>query len=351
MIRRALVLAGLLALTPAAHAQQPIAADVAAVWRHEQSGLSAPPQLAGFDRYTISQYDKAQRDVAIGYRDQASHTETTLYVFFAGLPDVSLWHDRIKVAMGAGMLGTPDFATAQQATFTAPGETAPGGLRTSVAMTGKNTVASGVAIFAHNGWLIAVRMSSHTLDRDALDARLAAFVAALPVPSGKAAPAPVYVVQPCTDAFDPPPAKPVDSGASPMAAVAMGIEAAAMEKVDHPATGHWCRGTPSQLGFGVYRREGTPGYVIAIGDSGSAVSVQPDLVTSELNKGTAAFAVFLSTTSDRTGYGVFAGVPAFGQAIDLINAHHPLVGVNRSTMPGEKTTINIFTNDPPKKAP
>lgn len=350
MIARAFALAAVLAV-PVVQAQTPIAADVAATWRHEQSGLSAPPALAGFDRYGIAQYDKQQRDVAISYRDQASQTETTLYVFFAGLPDVSLWHDRIKVAMGSGMLGTPDFATALQTSFTAPGETATGGLRTTAVMTGKPTRASGVAIFAHNGWLIATRMSSHTLDREALDARLAAFIAALPVPAGKAAPAPVYVVAPCTGAFDPPAASPLAGSAAPTTAVMLGLEASTMEHPDARPTGHWCRGTPSQLGFGVYRREGEPGYVIAIGDNGSAVSVQPDPVMSELNKGTAAFSVFLSTMTDRTGYGVFNGVPAFRQAIDLINAHHPLVAVSRSTDPAGKTNINIFTSDTAKKAP
>lgn len=351
MIRRGIVLACALAMAPVAQAQQPIAADVAAVWQHEQSGLSAPPALAGFDRTAVVQYDKAQRDVAISYSDRTNHTETTLYVFFAGLPDVALWHDRIRVAMGAGLLGTPDFANAKDTVFTAPGETAPGGLRTSVAMTGKSTRASGVAIFAHNGWLIATRMSSGSLDRDALDARLAAFMAALPLPPGKAAPAPVYVVAPCTGAFDPPPAKLVDGGPLPTTAVELGLQATAMDKLDKLPTGHWCRGTPSQLGFGIYRREGEPGYVIAIGDSGSAVSVVPDLVASELNKGTSAYAVFLATTADRTGYGVFDGVPSFGQAIALINAHHPLVGVNRATRPGDKTNIMIYSNDPAKKAP
>ena len=351
MIRCGIVLACALAIAPVAQAQQPIAADVAAVWTHDQSGLSAPPALAGFDRTGVEQYDRAQRDVAISYSDRASHTTTTLYVFFAGLPDVSLWHDRIRVAMGAGVLGTPDFANAKDTVFNAPGESAPGGLRTSVAMTGKSTKASGVAIFAHNGWLIATRMSSDTLDRDALDARLAAFIAALPVPAGKAAPAPVYIVAPCTGAFDPPPAKPIDGGPLPTTAIELGMQATVMDKPDKAPTGHWCRGTPSQLGFGVYRREGEPGYVIAIGDGGSAISVVPDLVASELHEGVSAYAVFLATTVDRTGYGVFDGVPSFGQAIALINAHRPLVGVNRATRPGEKTNITIYSSDPAKKAP
>lgn len=356
MIMGRIALACVLAV-PAAHAQTPITADVAATWSHEQSGLSAPPALAGFDRYGIVQYDGQQRDVAVSYRDQTSKTEATLYVFFAGLPDVSLWHDRIKVAMGSGLLGTPDFTTALQTSFSAPGEARAGGLRTTAVMTGKPTQASGVAIFAHDGWLIVTRMSSYTLDREALDARLAAFVAALPLLAGKTPPAPVYVVVPCVDTYDPPQANLAANGTDPSTAVMLGIEAATMEKLQDdkkvavsakPA--HWCRGTPSQIGFGVYRNAGEPGYVIAIGDSGSAVSVVPDPIASELHKSAPAFAVFLATTSDRTAYGVFAGVPSFRQAIDLINAHHPLVGVTRATRPGDKTNINIFT-DPAKKAP
>jgi hypothetical protein len=336
------------------YAQKSIVADVASAWTHAQTGLKLPAALAGFERVSIVQYDNAQRDVAVGYRDPSSRTETTLYVFYAGLPDASVWHDRIKYAMTAGVLGKPDFTTAIHAAFAAPGETVAGGLRTTVPMSGKSAKSSGVAIFAHNGWLIATRMSSATLDRDALDARLAAFVAALPLEAGKIKPSPAYVIDQCTTPLAPPPATAVglENGPEMSLAVAFGIEAVGLEaETLKPNAARYCRDPVSQIGFGVYRHDGaSESYVIAVGDSGTAVTVSKDPVVSELRKEKADYSVFMATVSDRSGFGAFNGLPSYGQTIDMINAHKALVSVSRPVWPDEKANINIFTNDASKKA-
>jgi hypothetical protein len=354
-----ITLAAALALPAGAAAQQPIVADVAADWSHAQTGLRLPPTLAGFDRAEINQFDTQQRDVSILYRDRASQTTTTLYVFYAGFPDASVWHDRIRYAMMAGFLGTPDFTTALTTTFTPPNEHLANGLRTTASMSGKATKASGVAIFAHDGWLVAARMSSSTLDRNALDTRLAAFVAALPLAAGKTKAPPVYVIDACPAPLAPPEAKPIardEANALILGMDALALGDTALYAKTHPgqpplAAAHYCRDGASRVNLGIYRQDGaTDSYVMAVGDAGVGVFVEKATALTELHKGNPAYSVILSTTAASVAVGAFDGLPTLGQAIAAVNAHQPLASVTRAIGPGAKVNINLITPSAPAKA-
>jgi hypothetical protein len=340
-------------LPDAGIAQQPIVADVAATWVHDLSGVRYPPALAGFERTEIDEYDNAQRDISATYRDQTTHTGATAYAFYAGLPDVSIWHDRIKFAMAAGYLGTPDFAAAKTTKFAPTGTTSETGLRTSAPMSGKGFTASGEAIFSHDGWLIAVRMTSRTLDRDALDAKLASFVAALPPTPDKTTPIPVYVIEECATRLNPPAARPIDTG--PADALALIIDNGAMKTLTGAAKSNeserYCREAGATTNMGIYRLNGsTDSYVMALGDGGSAAFVGKTLVLDQLKHGTSHFPVRFSTVAQTLVFPGYDALPSYQQVLEAVEAGHPIASVSRNLGKGTGANINLFVPPDAKKA-
>jgi hypothetical protein len=333
------------------NAQQPIVADIASVWTHEQTGMKVPPTLAGFDRTGIVQFDTAQRDVSVGFRDSATRTEATLYVFHAGLPDASLWHDRIKDVIGAGKVGTPDFSRSLTTPFAPASETVNSGIRTTIPTTDGRSRATAEAIFAHDGWLVVVRMTSGTLDRDALDRRLAEFVAQIPLGAAKTIPAPAYDIAPCPASLRPGPAKLRQTAMADvilLAGEAAASDDPAQQRTVPASTDRYCRDPVSSVEFGIYRmNDATDSYVLAVGDSGSGAAVRRDGLLTLMNKGNIGYSVIFSTVSDRFVFQTFAMLPGYEQVIDQIKAGHTLAKVSRRSDAGSKASISITMQPDP----
>ncbi|WP_428333705.1 hypothetical protein [Novosphingobium sp.] len=333
-------------------ATQPIAVDAAMAWVQPVIGIKYPPMLAGFDRTGVVEYDTAQRDVSAGYKDGASGTIATVYAFYAGFPDASIWHDRIRYAMTNGMLGTPDFTTGVTGTFTPPGESTPTGLRSSFRMSGKTVTASGVAIFAHDGWLVAVRMSSSRLDRDALDARMAALVAALPLAPARATPKPVYTIEQCAVPLPPVSAKLAEQSTADTTAMALSsldlpVKPGRAAPVGNP---RYCREPGATTNVGIYRLNGAAdGYLVAMGDSGDTAIVANNLILDELHTGARHYSIRLARTAQTLIFPATIGLPAPTQVTNMIEQTRPLASVNRPVGAFEKPQINIFfAPDTPK---
>lgn len=360
---------------PAQAAPTPITADVAAPWQHGLSGLGFPVQLAGFSRDMLMDFGKVQADIAATYQQPATGSTATLYVFHAGLADVSIWHDRIKLAIGMGNVGQSQPAATITNLFTPALHAKDSGIRSVMPVAGKGYLASGVAIFQHNDWLVAVRLSSKSFTPAELDKVLAGFVDALALPQPAlpepARPAstkpavpvrPAYVVSQCDSLLPSQPAKPAKTNMmeSMLGAALMNVEVdkesattdtpgTAPEK---PAAGDVAANQPAppycvQAGagasYGIYRN-GPPeaGYVLALSDAGNVVMVQPDVTGLLFGKKKPKYSVVLSTPTERAIYAPFAGLPTVDQVIKLINETGPSASVSRPLGENKGSNINIM---------
>ena len=335
-----------LAAAPAMASTTPIVADVSAAWTHAGTGMTFSPTLGGFAREGIEDFGAGQLDIAASYGDPGSGTVATLYVFHAGLADVSVWHDRILSVIGMGALGTPDRDHALAAVFTPAGQGAESGLRTTMAMAGRDIAASGVAVFAHDDWLVVVRMSSHTLAPAALDARLAGFVGALAVPAAKVAAPAAYRIAACGAPMPTAAATRLPSGADPQTLAGLLVSIIDVPREPGrdaaPAPQPRCRDRDSGVQFGLYHG-GDPaaGFTVAIGDDGNAVTVAPDLIAKA--HGLADhYTVTLATVDKRIGYAGFAGLPTLAQVAGIVGHERPVIVYVRAVN-GGKGQINIMT--------
>lgn len=327
-----------------------IAVDANADWTHQKSGVVLQHQILDMQRTAVKDYGTNQLDIFATYPIKGEIGEATVYVFRAGLPNASVWHDRILAVIGSGRLGTADFASAVRTPFAGPGGSG-GGLRSVVPMTGGSVSASGISIFAKDDWLIAIRMSTTKLSRDQLDAKLAEFTAALRMPAIRNPAPDAYLIENCTDALPTKNAKraPADMGTSLMAALLGGIaedKASKDDKADEAKievdTRRFCRDAASTSGYGVYRLgPAAEGFVVAFGDAGAAAWVGRDPAAQLLGRGTKQYALTLTTVDSRMNYAAFKSLPSVSQVVEAISRERPISSSNRSIDGKAGNTINI----------
>ena len=89
----ALLSAAALLLSWPALAQEKIDAPAGQAWIHEGSGFGFAPTADGLKRFEVKDFGKTQSDIAITYREDATGTIVSLYLFRAAVPDVSIWAD------------------------------------------------------------------------------------------------------------------------------------------------------------------------------------------------------------------------------------------------------------------
>jgi hypothetical protein len=245
-----------------------------------------PPLAAGLSRGAIVDRTAAEQDVSSDYGGEDG-LKTTVYLFQTSLPDPALWTDRALAAMVLrGDMGLDPGALAAAVPFKRPGAAAASGLRAALPLKAAGLTSTAVAVAPLNGWLIKVRMTSARLDPAALDTRLTAFVEALRWPrEARAAPAAAAVAA-CPDSLSFKKAKTVKDDMSDvlMSAIAGTVEMDQVEKGEAEAA-VYCREPGPLKPYGVYRpNRSRDAYVIALGDSGSALRLAPalslDLLTS-----------------------------------------------------------------------
>lgn len=274
--------AALLALASPSLAQTPprtLEVPAAKSWQHAATGMILPPVAAGLSRGAIVDRTSAEHDVSAEYGGEDGLT-TTVYLFRTLLPDPALWTDRALAAIALRPdLGLDPARLPAPAPFRRPGAASASGLRATLPLSGSGLTGTAVAVAPLNGWLLKVRMTSARLDPAALDARLTAFIDALRWPSEArpaAAAAPVAV---CPDSLTFKKAKTVkdDMGDVLMSALAGTVEMDQVEKGEAEAA-VYCREPGPLKPYGVYRPDRSrDSYVIALGDSGSALRLVPAL--------------------------------------------------------------------------
>lgn len=319
-------------------------------WRHALTGTVFPPRIGDFSRQDIADYGTQQLDVLASYDQPQSKTMASLYVYRAGLPDVSIWHDRILRVMGMGRLGTADLAKAQTANFTPAGQGEGSGIRSVVALTGKAYTASGVALFRHDDWLIVVRMSSETAAPADLDRMLAGFVDGLRLSPAKSPATAAYGIVPCVQAFPSQPAgrvaRDMSSGllASALLQAIDSGEAKPDKTEPQPALPHYCSDPAGKVDFGAYRDEQSPAsYLVAVGDAGNVVWIAPDSMAAILDaKKSGQYSMTLSTVARRIIYTPFTAMPGLAQVMEALGSERPVSMTERpvGTSKNRKITLS-----------
>lgn len=334
----------------AAQAQEAELGRPASTWSHDRSGLTLPALLAGFTRADSKQFDKDGYNIGVTFRDNATGSWADLFIYRAAPASVAVWGDRAAAGMFANpMLGDVDVNAVRIMRFTPPGGAGEkSGLRI-VTPTKGDLASSGLALWLHDGWLVKLRMSSRTIDAAALEARMAEFISLVSLPAA-ARPAPPFAeIQDC--------AAPMKAGkkaklvkldmmGSLMIGTALGVAHDERLKAEDTARAAgtpeapWCRDAASQPQYGIYRREGAEdGYLIALGDTGTSLSVGSYDV-GPLMKPSKGFLVTQSDGVTEQVYPPFDRLPTPEQALGLPGNVGPvfsagLLGENKGT------TINV----------
>ena len=291
-------------------------------WVHPGSGASFPRSIAA-QRLISSQDLSSPYDGVVEYSGEGTAVEsTTVYIFRAAIPDARLWFER-ALPIVARSIPLDIFEVGPDESFTAFGAAAPNGLQRIYTTTRQGPFrTTSIAVAQAGEWLVKFRVSSASLDRAGVAARIAALAGAIRFPSSAALSplsAPIADCQAPAAAAQGRPA-PVDEEA-----VAMGVAAglSLMAQIRRPlASDGWCRdpGAPAAFGTLVRRGNGDGAWMILIGDAGKAVAA---LDGAELGlPDERRVIVYAATPASVRGTAIFDGMPSL---IDALRAAAPVL--------------------------
>lgn len=323
----ALFSAAALLLSTPAEAQRQIDLVPGQAWIHESTGFGFAPRVDGFDRQKLTDYGETQSDISFAYRDAATGTFATLYVFRAGLPDVVIWGDRAEASLLANApqnYGATSPSQRRWSAFSPWPNSRNAGLRLVYPLSGKGLKSTGLILVRHGEWLIKVRMSSQRLDAAQLEARMTSFLAAMAFPAPRQGAKPVYQVKPCAT---PLPTTRVTQ--FKIDALESGVPALFMPPT-LPDTRPFCREATTIDNVAVYRPGGSlNSYVMAFGDGGNLVLVRPWPKPGEGRKKPFVSAALI-TTDRMVGLPRFDATPGWSQLYDALDQGLPSFDTDRT---------------------
>ena len=328
---------------PAAPPRRDLGVPLGKGWQHADTGVILTATLAGLPRTTLTDFGTTERDVTAEFAGPDRTTIVTVYIYRPALMSVPIWFDRSQTeimlrdvyrgATPVAPLPTP---------FARPGATVASGLR-QVYVPGRGIYTStALAVMPVGAWLVAVRLSSTTMNPSEADATLSAVIASIRWPAAASTGVVATPVSECSDmlVFHKATSKKPD-----MMQVLLGGALAANLLKDHPTDAppvEWCRDpvTPT-VTYAVYRAVGSSdGYTLAVGDAGRIADVYK-ATTLPGDPGAGGYAV---TYTDLDGS--VATLPSFDrlpqpqQVVDLVLSG--LSAVARTTRGGDgKTTVTI----------
>ncbi|MCJ2181874.1 hypothetical protein MTR62_04035 [Novosphingobium sp. 1949] len=332
-------------------------------WKHPETGQVFPPMLAGFTLREVRDLSESRSDIAVVYRDESGSALLSVFYFRAGLPDVSIWQDRIltTIARNMGGWGKVGEEPAQRASFSPVNGVPDSGALLTVALDGSQAYATGSAILSDGTWLLALRMTSRRFTQSQLTNHLLDAIAALPLPAA-AATAPIgpsYVIEPCPQT--PPQADaPRSIGAQGeaiavalMASLAQDHKADTLEVADDPAAGassgarRYCREDADGPNYSVYSNLAARNeHVIALDDAGSAVMLQSGPADLSAPDGGLIFTPTLRTAETTRLFRGFTASPSFAQMIAVVSNESPIASVGRTPKTQRDIAINPDVLDP-----
>lgn len=293
-------------------------------WRHGPSGIEVPELPEGFARGEVTERHDGG-DVFVQFGTVAE--PVTFYVYRSAWPNIALWFERTRLAMNLNV-GSGEAQVAPRS-FTLGDSPSANGLREEIALpAGARFRSTAVAMAQYGEWVVKVRITSASLDRDGVRARMDRLLAAIRLPGAVPAPHPMVVPGPCPDeiAHAGRPLRSSDLDAIAGATLRLAAAEARGRGGIAADPGSWCRARsalPGEIGT-LYRRRDGHGWTALLSDSGIGVAAyEIDLPDSD---GAATFAV----NPGMTGLvQVFDGLPAADSSIEaaimvLVGRQQPL---------------------------
>ncbi|MEO1170153.1 MAG: hypothetical protein AAFW97_15725 [Pseudomonadota bacterium] len=343
-----LLIAAVLFVSPAAAQPTDIEVESGSSFLHERTGAELPAAIGALQRVQIADFGQQQFDIIARYQNEERNTEISIYIYRAGLPDVSLWFDRVLMTItrrDGFEPTTPDDVVVTA--FTPPGHSGDTGLRMSYAPRPDERFAGTAAALARYGdWLVKVRASSTYFDPDLMGRLVDIVFEQIELPDGIGAPGLAYLVEPCTtelltaeaqqlslDTFDALPLSMLFGG--------VGQTVTADGEEIEPEPVRYCRDVLSTDNYGVYRANEAPdGYVVAFSDAGAAISVgRGNTLLDLLRDVDGSVAVTLQTSDGNLVYLPFDALPVPTVAVAVIDGQSPIAASDRSG------NLQIFVNE------
>ena len=310
-------------------------------WKHAGSGVILTREIAGLVRESLADSSTTELDISAQFRSPDRATLATIYIFRPANNSVPIWFDRSRTMIELGdVFGLKGNPIEAQPTAFAPIPTGTtSGLKIVYPVPASNFRSTALALAPVGEWVLAIRITSSSLDVPALDGELVGIIRGIRWPPGLA-PAPIATpVETCETPLPPSKAKMIrNNGANVLMDSVMGIVAAKTiaddPKIRSAPPLPFCREPGGVIDYGVYRAVGsTDAYQIALGDAGVSVLVGP---TININSGTPRYSVTLQRLDSDLTYPSFNRLPSPEQVTKLINQTGPLSETSRN---GNNTNI------------
>ena len=313
-------------------------------WQHAASGIVLRATLLGLPRTRLVDSTDGEWDVAPSSTTRPSPPRPPCISSTPRTLSVPVWFDRAEYAL----FHRPGYGGARPATaavsFAPPGSPAASGLR-RVFVPATGTRSAGLAVMPLGAWLIAVRLSSVSLEPSALDQQLVRLIAEIGWPASASSAAAIVApgampVPACTTHLASAKAKlrKPDLAQALLGSVLARAAGATPDKPDTPPA-RWCRDGEGTPNYGVYRTEGTKNsYTLALGDSGRSANVFPALSISTLSSGDDFVVTLDEVDGSVATFPSFDRLPMPEQVLDLVGRGHP---VSRTTTNGKDVNITL----------
>ena len=244
----------------------------AETWRHPQSGISIdiPADLRLGEARDLYG-DGTDVSVQLG----SGETIVTLFVYRAAYPNVALWYDRARRAIGAHLRID---ANAAPRPFALAGASSPNGLRETFELpSGQRMRATAVALAGYGEWLVKLRISSANLGGDQVSRVMDAVLGGIRPGTAPASSLPLTLPADCsaTATFDGRRIAGESQGAAGLGSGLQAIQAAVRGGAGLASEPDaWCRldtDLPDNV-ISVFRRNDNGGWVALLGDAGAAMT-------------------------------------------------------------------------------
>lgn len=333
----AIIIAGLIGATPAAATRKLPVSDTQG-WQHAQTGLILMPGIAGLHRTELRDFGDSELDIIAQYDDPSGDTEASLYLFRPALQSVPIWFDRAVTTLGNHDIYGGVTPLAPLGAFARPGGMVADSLRETFVPVKPTYKATALAVIPVGAWLVLIRLSGKTLEPAALDKLLTQIITGLRFADPVAANPAAVPVAACTTtiAF-----KHAKLKKPNMTDAILGATLATMTPDDVEKSGGtvspppvWCRDSTVGNDYAVYRQnDGSPAYVMALGDAGRTIGVSGSIAALIDKK--AGFSVTFNDLDKSLIYPSYNALPEPAQVFDMIRHQKPL-----SSASGKNVTIS-----------
>jgi hypothetical protein len=302
------------------------------------------PALVGQLRRRIVDLGSTEYDLAASYDDPVSGTYTTIYIFHPGLESVAIWFDRVRVASVSRLQnGLPDGAAAPQGLAVHAGGIADG-LRLAIPLKNGSNKSTAIAVAPMDDWLLVVRMSSPSLDANALDGKLTTMLADIRWPAASAKSFAAAPVEACVDqlTFKRARLKQADLTQALIGSAVLNAAAKqAKEKAEKLEPARFCHDREGPNGeWGLYRNAAArDSYVLALGDAGRAITVARSFSNQlGLDNSSGSYSVSFLDLDSVMQFPDFDRMPSPEQAIALATQTRPISTTSQS---GGQSTVTL----------